>query len=92
MKKQLQAEMGMAELDKRIAEFEGMKKEQTNKIIELRSKIDAIDQRCASLRNVDDQKRKDEVKNLNDQALHLDHFLKLIQQRQWMSNPTGQSY
>merc|ERR1712113_285094 len=34
MKKQLQAEHGMAELDKRIAEFESMKKEQTNKIIE----------------------------------------------------------
>jgi len=43
MRKQLQAEQGMADLDKRIAEFEARKKKQTNKVIELRSKMDAID-------------------------------------------------
>ena len=43
MRKQLQAEHGMSELDKRIAEFEAKKKQQTNKVIELRNKLHAID-------------------------------------------------
>ena len=43
MRKQLQAEHGKADLDRRIAELEAKKKSQTNKVIELKSKIEAID-------------------------------------------------
>ena len=43
MRKQLQAEHGKADLDRRIAELESKKKSQTNKVIELKSKIEAID-------------------------------------------------
>jgi len=68
MRKQLQAEQGMADLDKRIAEFEARKKKQTNKIIELRSKIDAIDQRSQSRREVDNEMRKQQMQDLTYQA------------------------
>jgi len=42
MRKQLQAEHGKADLEKRIAELEAKKKKQSNKVIELKSKIEAI--------------------------------------------------
>jgi len=81
MRKQLQAEHGMADLDKRIAEFEAKKKKQTNKVIELRSKIDAIDTRSSSRREVENDKRKGEMQDLTYQAQHLDRFLKQIQSK-----------
>lgn len=64
MRKQLQAEHGKADLEKQIEMFEAKKKEQTSKIIELKSKIEAIDQRCASYRDVDAKKRQEENKFL----------------------------
>merc|ERR1711920_1003875 len=42
MRKQLQAENGKADLDKRIQEFEDRRNKQDNKIVELKAKIDAI--------------------------------------------------
>ena len=64
MRKQLQAEHGKADLDRRIAELEAKKKNQSNKVIELKSKIEAIDNRNASRREVDTKKRQDEMKFL----------------------------
>ena len=64
MRKQLQAEHGKADLDRRIAELEAKKKSQSNKVIELKSKIEAIDNRNASRREVDTKKRQDEMKFL----------------------------
>ena len=53
MRKQLQAEHGKADLEKQIEILEAKKKMQTSKIIELKSKIEAIEQRSASHRDVD---------------------------------------
>ena len=71
MRKQLQAEHGKADLEKRITELEAKKKKQSNKVIELKSKIEAIQSRNASRREVEDKKRKEEIKFLNYQATHL---------------------
>ena len=60
MRKQLQAEHGKADLEKQIELLEAKKKMQTSKIIELKSKIEAIDQRSASNRDVDAKKRREE--------------------------------
>ena len=60
MRKQLQAEHGKADLENQIESLEAKKKMQTNKIIELKSKIEAIDQRSASHRDVDNKKRGEE--------------------------------
>ena len=43
MRKQLQAEHGKADLEKRIEQFETKKKNQTNKIVQLKSKLEAIE-------------------------------------------------
>jgi uncharacterized coiled-coil protein SlyX len=45
MRKQLQAEHGKADLEKRIAELEAKKTKQSNKVIELGSKLEAIERR-----------------------------------------------
>ena len=78
MRKQLQAEHGKSDLEKQIAELEAKKTKQSNKVIELKSKIEAIDQRSDSRREVDNKKRSDEMKFLNYQAQHLGRFLKQI--------------
>ena len=81
MRKQLQAEHGKADLEKRISELEAKKKKQSNKVIELKSKIEAIQSRNASRREVEGKKRQEEIKFLNYQATHLQRFLKQIEQK-----------
>lgn len=85
MRKQLQAEHGKADLEKRISELEAKKKKQSNKVIELKSKIEAIQSRNASRREVESKKRQEEIKFLNYQATHLQRFLKQIEQK-WAVN------
>lgn len=85
MRKQLQAEHGKADLEKRISELEAKKKKQSNKVIELKSKIEAIQSRNASRREVEGKKRQEEIKFLNYQATHLQRFLKQIEQK-WGGN------
>ena len=79
MRKQLQAEHGKADLEKTIQTLEAKKKKQSNKVIELKSKIEAINQRNNERREVEQKKRADEIKFLNYQATHLQRFLKNIE-------------
>ena len=79
MRKQLQAEHGKSDLEKRITELEAKKKKQSNKVIELKSKIEAIQSRNASRREVETKKRQDEIKFLNYQSNHLTRFLKQLE-------------
>lgn len=81
MRKQLQAEHGKADLEKRITELEAKKKKQSNKVIELKSKIEAIQSRNASRREVETKKRQEEIKFLNYQSNHLQRFLKQLENK-----------
>ena len=81
MRKQLQAEHGKADLEQKIAALEAKKKKQTNKVIELKQKIDAIQTRNTERREVEQKKRADEIKFLNYQSQHLQRFLKSIEQK-----------
>jgi dynein light intermediate chain len=81
MRKQLQAENGKSELEKQIETLEAKKKKQSNKVIELKSKIEAITQRNTERREGEQKKRADEIKFLNYQATHLQKFLKNIESR-----------
>ena len=65
MRKQLQAEHGKADLEKRITELDAKKKKQSNKVIELKSKIEAINTRNQARRDVETKKRKEEIAFLN---------------------------
>ena len=57
MRKQLQAEHGKADLEKRIAELEAKKTKQANKVIELKSKIEAMERRNLERKEIDAAKR-----------------------------------
>ena len=78
MRKQLQAEHGKADIEKRINEFEAKKKMQTAKVIELKGKLEAIENRKLANRDVDAKKRLEENKFLAQQNQHLNKFLKII--------------
>jgi len=66
-------------LEKKIEQLEARKKKQANKVIELKSKIEAISQRNNERREVEQKMRADEIKFLNYQATHLQRFLKNIE-------------
>eukprot|EP00752_Nemacystus_decipiens_P007534 g6733.t1 len=78
VKKQLQAEQGMAEMEDQIARLEENKKELELHVSELRNKVEVIEKGESERRAVDDKKRKEEVDFLKYQGQHLDSFLKQI--------------
>lgn len=78
MRKQLQAEHGKSDLEKQIAELEAKKTKQSNKVIELKSKIEAINTRNQERREVETKKRQEEIKFLKYQETHLSKFLKSV--------------
>ena len=78
IKKQIQAESGIDELEQQIAEYKESNKSLETKVAEMRSKLEMTEKRNAEKRAVDDRKRKDEVDFLKQQHLHLDAFMKQI--------------
>jgi len=76
MRKQLQAEHGKADLEKRISELEAKKTKQENRVIELKAKIQAIEKPNAERKAMEDLKREEELKFLKYQEQHLNKFLK----------------
>lgn len=78
MRKQLQAEHGKAELERKIEELEGKKTKLENKVIELKSKIEAIEKRNRERQEVEQKKRIDELEFLRYQEQHLVKFIKTI--------------
>lgn len=81
MRKQLQAEHGKADLEKKISELEVKQTKQQNKVIELKSKMEAIDKRNKERRKVETEKRKNEQEFLRYQEKHLSSFLKNLEQK-----------
>lgn len=78
MRKQLQAEHGKADLEKKIEELETKKTKLENKVIELKSKIEAIEKRNRERREVEVKKREQEIEFLKYQEQHLSKFLKSV--------------
>lgn len=78
MRKQLQAEHGKAELERKIEELESKKTKLENKVIELKSKIEAIEKRNRERQEVEQKKRIDELEFLRYQEQHLVKFIKTI--------------
>lgn len=78
MRKQVQSEIGKAELDKRIEEYEALKKQKEDKIVELKSKIDAIERRNMERHEIMANKRKEDLNFIRVQEQHLGRFLKEI--------------
>jgi len=78
MRKQLQAEHGKAELEEKIDELEVRKIKLQNKVIELKSKMDAIENRNKERKEIEQQKRDQELEFLKHQESHLAKFLKSL--------------
>ena len=78
VRKQLQAEQGMTELEQQIAELVEQKKEKENHVLELRNKVDVIEKRENEHKALEDKKRKEEIDFLKYQGQHLDSFLRQL--------------
>jgi dynein light intermediate chain len=65
-------------LEKKIEDLETKKTKLENKVIELKSKIEAIDKRNRERKEVEAKKRDQEIEFLKYQELHLSRFLKSI--------------
>ena len=65
MRKQLQAEHGKADLEKRIAELEAKRTKADNRYLELKIKSDAVDLRIKERNEIESKKREDDLNFLN---------------------------
>lgn len=83
MRKQLQAEHGKADLERKIEELESKKTKLENKVIELKSKIEAIEKRNRERQEIEQKKRSEELDFLRYQETHLVKFIKTIQDPKW---------
>jgi len=79
MRKQLQAEHGKADLEKKIEELENKKTKLENKVVELRSKIEAIEEKETEKEEKSILRKEiKEIEFLKYQEQHLSKFLKSI--------------
>ena len=78
IRKQLQAEQGMSDLEERIGALEGQNKDLENNVLELRNGVEVIEKRENEHKAVQDKKRKDEIDFLKYQGQHLDAFLRQL--------------
>lgn len=79
VRKQLQAEQGMPEMEAKVDELQASKKTLENQVVALRNQVDMIEKRETERRQLDEKKRKEELEFLRHQGKHLDLFLKQIQ-------------
>ena len=75
MRKQLQAEHGKADLEKKIAELEAQKIKNSNTVIEVKAKIDSINTRNKERKEAENKRLQEEMKFLKYQETHLSKFL-----------------
>ena len=78
VRKQLQAEQGMTEMEESIAKLEGECRGLDNHVLELRNSVEVIEKREAEVRTLLEKKRKEEIDFLKYQGQNLDQFLKSI--------------
>ncbi|TYZ67700.1 hypothetical protein PybrP1_005814, partial [[Pythium] brassicae (nom. inval.)] len=76
IRKQLQAEEGMGDLQARIEQLQRDKLEGESKVLELSSKLELIEKRATERKALQDKKCKEEIDFLKYQGQHLDAFLK----------------
>ena len=78
VRKQLQAEQGMAEMEKKILDLETKKKTLDNRVMELRNKVEVIEKREAERHQLEQQKQTEKIAFLQEQGRNLDQFLQQI--------------
>ncbi|KAL4497789.1 hypothetical protein ABPG72_000544 [Tetrahymena utriculariae] len=78
MRKQLQSEQGKADTELKISELEKKKAKLEERRVELLNKKEAIEKRNKERRDIEEQKRKQEIEFLKYQSQHLEQFLKSV--------------
>ncbi len=78
VRKQLQSEQGVDDMEGKIKELTDKKAELTNSVAELRDKVEVIEKREAERRALDQKRRKEEIEFLKYQGQHFDQFLKSV--------------
>lgn len=76
IRKQLQAEEGMGDLQEKIEALVLSKQESESRVQELTNKLELIEKRAAERKALQDKKFKEEIDFLKYQGQHLDAFLK----------------
>jgi dynein light intermediate chain len=78
IRKQLQAETGMGDMENELRKLEEECKAKENEALDLRNRVDIMDKREAESKAVSEKKRKDEIAFLKYQGQNLDKFLKSV--------------
>lgn len=76
MRKQLQAEQGIPELEAEVLAVAEQKKALEAKMLSLRSKLENAERRIAAKRTLDEKRRKEELGYLKHEGKHLEAFVK----------------
>lgn len=78
-RKQLQSEVGKADMEAAIAELEEKKRSLEAQVVELKNQCEAIERRESEKRAIMDRKRKEEIEFLKHQGSHLESFLNSVE-------------
>mmetsp|Transcript_18855 Transcript_18855/g.37013 ORF Transcript_18855/g.37013 Transcript_18855/m.37013 type:complete len:251 (+) Transcript_18855:179-931(+) len=78
IRKQLQAEQGMSDMEVEIKMLEEECKNRENEVLELRNRVEIMEKREAEIKAISEKKRKDEIAFLKYQGQNLDKFLKSV--------------
>jgi dynein light intermediate chain len=78
VRKQLQAEQGIPELEATLASLAERKRDLEGQVQALRSRIDVVERRQGERRVLDEKRRAEELAYLKHQAKHLDAFMKTM--------------
>ena len=68
VRKQLQAEQGMSEMEKKILDLEEKKKGLDNRVMELRNKVEVIEKREAERHQLEQEKQSEKIAFLQEQG------------------------
>eukprot|EP00941_MAST-03F_sp_MAST-3F-sp1_P003708 g3708.t1 len=78
VRKQMEAEEGMPELEKRVKELEEEKKKKEGQVADLHHSSEVIEKRAAERRQLEMKKQKEEIEFLKYQSDHLESFFKAV--------------
>lgn len=78
VRKQLQSERGMSDMESKVQTLESECKGLEAEVQELRNKVETIEKRESEVRDLNEKRRKTEIDFLKYQGQHLDNFYKSV--------------
>ena len=78
VRKQLEAEEGVPDMEEEISELQSTKKELQQRVLALRNQLEVMEKRSTERKQLDQAARKEAVDFLRHQNKHLEHFLRSL--------------